>query len=53
MDPLNGKRRAVGLLLVLSGILVLAAMWNLPEGWPNRRNERREREKAKAHAVSM
>lgn len=53
MDQLNGKGRAVGLLLVLGGILVVAATWNLPEGWPNRRNERGEHEKSKAQTVSM
>lgn len=48
MDQLNSKRRAVGLLLVLGGILVLAATWNLPEGWPSRRDEQGEREKSNA-----
>ena len=52
MDPLNSKRRAVGLLLVLGGILVLASVWNLPQGWPDMRSERGEREKSKAQTSS-
>jgi hypothetical protein len=48
MDQPNSKRRAVGLLLVLSGIFVLAAIWNLPEGWPDRRDERSEHQKLNA-----
>jgi hypothetical protein len=32
MDMLKSKQRAVGLLLVLGSILVLVAIWDLPEG---------------------
>jgi len=37
MEQTKSKQRAVGILLVLGSILVLIALWDLPEDWPAHR----------------
>lgn len=39
MDQLKTKQRAVGILLVLGSILVMMAVWDLPEDWHARKRD--------------